>query len=153
MKTITRLSLASALMAAALLGGAPAFAADTANVTVSATVPKACKFVGTPDPISMALDPATNAPVSGTTTLTFWCTRNTSFNLEVKDAANKTSGFTLKKGALPGIGYSVDTLAGGTGNGALNNLTRDLSVTVPYANFANAEPEAYSDTLTVSFNF
>lgn len=150
MKKITRLSLASALMAAGLLGNVPAFASDTASVTVNATLAAACKFSGTPKAIDMTLDPTDSAGASGTTDVSFWCTKGTGFNLGVQNS----SSLTLKKASLAPIPYSASFPEGntGTGAGANQGTSKKVKVSVAFSAYADATPDTYSDTLVVIFN-
>jgi len=136
--------------------GTAAMAAESTDITVSATVQPTCRFA-TPLPTLAfgTLDQSSllDATVAGN--LRFWCTIGTAyilsdeFNIGVADGA--FSG-TLVDGAN-NIPYSISyNNFQGPGLGRSAEITSLLTATILNANYINAPPGAYSDIVTFTIN-
>lgn len=161
---MSRLHIARAVLAAAAAAACfPALAADTANITVSATVQGVCKLTSTPnmtltnDAGATGLDPSlTNTDGTGSATISYKCTKNKApASLQVGTSTTGTYNGTL--GTNPNtIAYSITwstTYAAGSGFGT-GSTANDVALTgnVPYANFANMAAGTYSQTVAITIN-
>lgn len=147
------------LAAAALLAvAAPGAWAGTNVLTVSAVVlsRNSCRFTAPSSVLGVAIDPASPGPASGSVSLSFRCT-----------GSSATAAWSLSNGSgLYGSGptslrmrhatvvseflpYSLAYPASGS---TPKNATQTITVTatVAAADFQNALPGAYSDTVTFS---
>lgn len=151
---ISRLSVASALVAAGLLGSAPAFAADTANVSVSASVTGACKF-NSGGSVSFTLDPTSGADAtpSSKTDPVFWCTNGSTYT--VSDDLGAYESGTVRRmrhgtDTTKFIPYSLSYTTSGTGTGKNTPITLALTAGIANADFVDAPAGAYTDTVVLS---
>lgn len=117
-----------------------AMAADTANLTVNATVVGTCVINSAPT-INLYLDPAVVADGTGSGLIDFTCSNGTIYTLSGPAASTLTG---------PGsINYTLAyTNTAGTGTGL--SQTSTASVIVPYALFSVAPAGVYTDTVVVS---
>ncbi len=137
-----------------LLAPALTQAADTATVTVSATVVGTCKF-NSGGSITFTLDPSVGGDVNGTVTQPqFWCTKNASYTITDDDGLNETGANQnrLSNGTGEYIPYSFTYTATGTGNGPANPITMDIASTILSADYLNVSAGVYNDTVTLTVN-
>ena len=118
-----------------------AMAADSANLTVNATVQATCG-ISTAPTINLTLDPSSGLPVTGNGNIDFICTNGTAYTL------TGPAGGTMI-GASDNIVYTLGyTNLVGTGTGSTQ--TSVATVTVPYANYATKPAGAYTEIVIVS---
>lgn len=144
----------------------PAFAADSQNMAVSATVSGICKLTSVPAMTFPALDPSVNAPVStAAIPVVYKCTKGTpagAFTVGASATGTYTSGATSATGALVGTGANTDVLQfsiawavpgawTGLGFGNAGN-TVNLTGTIVYAQFQNATADTYSKNVAITID-
>jgi spore coat protein U-like protein len=69
---------AALVMSVGLIAAGAVYAADTSNMTVQAAVVGSCKFNSTPTLDFGNLDPASAGNGTGSSTISFWCTKGSS---------------------------------------------------------------------------
>lgn len=151
---ISRFSAATALVAAALLGSSSAFAADTANISVSATVTGACKF-NSGGSLSFTLDPTSGADAAPTakTDPKFWCTNGATYTVTDNSGLYASGGARRMRHASDTtkfIPYALTYTASGTGSGKNTELTLALTSSIANADFVDAPAGSYTDTVQLS---
>lgn len=127
-------------VAAVIAMSGAAMAADSANLTVNATVLGTCG-ISTAPTINLTLDPSSGLDGTGTGNIDFICTNGTAYTLAGPaggtmvgpDNINYTLGYTN----LAGVGTGL-------------TQTSVATVTVPYANYATKPAGAYTETVIVS---
>lgn len=149
--------LAAALgMSVGLIAAGAAYAADTSNMTVQAAVVGSCKFNSTPTLDFGNLDPANTSDGSGSSTISFWCTKGSTYTVTAGNGNNYNSGTRQMKGpgATDLIPYSLSLPGGGTGTGAGKSIAVTMAVTgaVLNANYINATVGSYTDTVQMAVN-
>jgi spore coat protein U-like protein len=141
-----------ALLAASF--AAPAIAADTATLAVSATVSGTCRFTTGSFTMSFgALDPAAAANQTQNTALTYKCTKNqaaTSFSFDGDATSPASVNITNGIDNIPvGLSWTVPATVG-TGFGAGST---DISMTVTGdilgTDYANVSAGAYTRNVSV----
>ena len=161
MSTKTRILLAGAALAFA---GA-ASANDTASLAVSATVQGVCMFSGTPtamyihSPSLTYLDPSLTTDGTGTSTVSYKCTKSTSPTLSVGGATtspyNAPGNSGLSSGGTPPtyIPFSIawGSLSAGAGFAAAA-LTVTLTGTILNASYTAAAAGTYSQSVPLVIN-
>lgn len=149
----TRLTFAGILLAAGLLPGAPALAADNANVDVSATVTAACKFTSGGS-VTFTLDPTSSSAATGTGSAPqFWCTKGTTYTVSDDSGLHESTAgaYRMKHAALTEyIPYTLSYTTTGTGTGKTVPITLTLNSSVANGDFVNASAGAYADTVVLS---
>jgi spore coat protein U-like protein len=135
-----------------------AAAADTATLTVQATVSGICKFQTNTATLTLAnsagnIDPSSATSATGSTTLAYKCTKGQSPVFANNNGLNYTgSSLAVKHASLPDVmAYTLSLTNTGAGNGfgpAAQTLT--MSGTITQANFQNAAAGSYSDTVTIT---
>lgn len=147
----------------ALLGlvAGEAFAqSTTSTVTVSAVVPKACRFYTATANMSIGhgggdIDPTSGSNATGSVNLTYRCSNGDSpqFDIDTSGAyaSPKTRTVTLTFGAN-NLNADITVTGGGagTGLGAGNDKTAAVSGLITPANFGGAVPGTYSKDVTVA---
>jgi spore coat protein U-like protein len=153
---LRKLGLVAALCAAGILGGANAWAGDTATVAVSAAVVGTCKF-NSGGSISFTLDQTSASDATGSVVNpAFWCTKNTSYTVSDDDGLWETGvGARRMKSTTLGtpeyIPYAFGYTTTGTGAGKTTPITLTLTgATVLNANFVNVSADTYGDTVTLT---
>jgi spore coat protein U-like protein len=152
MKKLLGLAMVLSLV---LLAGV-AFAADTNTVTVTANVVGTCRFDSATSTLAFgSLDPGVGGDVNASTSTTFWCTKNASYSITDDDGlyetgpnANRMRHATTLTEYIPyTFSYNPAT---GTGSGRTSPITLNISGTVTFANYQNAEVGDYADTVVLS---
>lgn len=149
--------LAAALgMSVGLIAAGVVYAADTSNMTVQAAVVGTCKFNSTPTLDFGSLDPASSSNGSGSSTISFWCTKGSSYTVTAGNGLNYNAGTRQMKGpgATDLMAYSL-TLPGtasGTGAGKSTAITFAVTGSVLNANYINATVGSYTDTVQMAVN-
>jgi spore coat protein U-like protein len=155
MKKLLAITAAAAIIA---MAGA-AMAAGSNTLTVTASVTGTCKFVtGTSSLTFPALDPSVNAPVAGTTTTNFWCTKGVT-NLATVAAADNGSNWSgtkrQMKDSVSGdlIPYTLTLTKDGLTNGG-PTVPRTLTIDggVLYADFSAKSAGTYTDSVSLTIN-
>ena len=137
--------------------------ATSATVTVSAVVPKACRFYSAPGAMTIQhggglIDPTSGSNATGSSTLNYRCTNGVSARFDIDSegtfASPKTRSVNLV-GAVTSANLSADitvtaTGGAGTGLGAGQDKTGTISGSITPANFGGASPDTYSKTVTVA---
>jgi spore coat protein U-like protein len=141
---------------AALVASASAMA-DTATLTVAASVKATCKLYSGGSMDFGQLDPSTSADGTGSATITYRCTKGTApGTFQVGSASSSPYTGTLTgSGTAAGdtIGYSVTwTGAPGAGTGFGSDSTFALSGTVLNANYINKKAGSYGENVTITLS-
>ncbi|MGH8849475.1 MAG: Csu type fimbrial protein [Casimicrobiaceae bacterium] len=151
--------LAAALgMSVGLIATGFAYAADTSNMTVQATVVGSCKFNSTPTLDFGNLDPASASNGAGSSTISFWCTKGSNYTVTAGNGSNYDAANSTRRMKGPGatdlMAYSLTLPAGATGTGAGKSsaITFAVTGTVPNANYINATVGSYTDTVQMAVN-
>ncbi|MGQ0579295.1 MAG: hypothetical protein ACT4PQ_10355 [Betaproteobacteria bacterium] len=161
---IIKHTLVAALALLGLLAGEAFAQATSANVTVSAVVPKACRFYSSPNPMTIEhsgglIDPVSGSNATGSSTLNYRCTNTVSPRFDIDTSgtfASPKSATVLLAGALvPANTVAADitvtaTGGAGTGLGAGQNKTATIGGVITPANFSGAAPDTYSKTVTIA---
>lgn len=151
------------LAASGMLAGNVFAQAASATVTVSAVVPKACRFYTVPGPMTIQhggglIDPTSGSNATGSSTLSYRCTNGVSPRFDIDSsgtfASPKTATVNLL-GAVSATNLPADitvsaTGGAGTGLGAGQNKTATIDGSITPANFGAADPDTYSKTVTVA---
>lgn len=130
-----------------------AFAADTQAVGVSANVSGNCKFTAAAPVAFGNLDPAAAGTVTAAGSVTFWCTKGTSYTLAANNGSNALVAQKRMKGpgATDFIPYTLVLAAtSGTGAGKTAPITVAANGSVDSAAFQDASAGAYTDSVTVN---
>jgi spore coat protein U-like protein len=151
--------LAAALgMSVGLIAAGAAYAADTSNMTVQAAVVGSCKFNSTPTLDFGNLDPANATNGSGSSTISFWCTKGAAYTVAAGNGNNYNVGAATRQMKGPGatdlMPYSLTLPAAATGTGAGKSTAITFAVTggVLNADYINATVGSYTDTVQMSVN-
>jgi spore coat protein U-like protein len=152
MKKLVGLAMVLGLV---LLSGV-AFAAGTNTVTVTANVVGTCRFNSATSTLAFgALDPGAGGDVNASTSTTFWCTNGTSYSITDNDGlydtgpnANRMQHATTLTQFIP-YTFSYNPTSGG-GSGIGIPITLNISGTVTFASYQNADPGDYADTVVIS---
>jgi hypothetical protein len=159
----TRILLATAALACA---GA-ASAADTATLLVSATVLGVCKFSGTPTAMAITspsvtyLDPTLTSNGTGTSTVSYKCTKTSSPTLSVGGTATSpysasgSNGLSSGGGSPTYIPFSIAWTQPAANSGAGFSAaasTLTLTGTVLNTDYVNANAGTYSASVALSIN-
>ena len=150
--------LAASLLAAGLVSTS-AIAADTYNLSVSATVLGRCSFTqaaGQTLTLTNTLggiDPSSGTNATGSANITYKCTKGQAPAFSANLGSNE--GGTGANRVSDGTNFMVYTLnlttgGAGTGFGAAENKTLAVAGTVLPAQFQNAAVGTYTDTVTIS---
>lgn len=156
--------LVGALALVGLLAGEAFAQATSSNITVSAVVPKACRFYTAPAAMTIQhsgglIDPTSLVNATGTSTLSYRCTNTVSprFDIDASGTfATPKNATVLLAGALvPANTVAADitvTATGGAGSGlgAGQNKTATIDGLITPANFSGAAPDTYSKTVTIA---
>ena len=156
-------TIQAAMVLLLLVAAGVAAAADTAPVTVTATVLGTCRFSAGGAALgfgALPFDAAGNAAPGGataTTSLLFWCTNGASYTItddsglhSTAPGARRMQSTTLAVPEYIAYGMSYNPATGtGAGPGNMISLTIDGTVGAIYG--ANS-PDAYADTVTLTIN-
>ena len=159
---ILRNILAGALTMVGLFAGEALAQATSANITVTAVVPKACRFYTAPAPMTIEhglglIDPTSGSNATGSATIDYRCMNTVAprFDIDASGtyASPKTRSVTLV-GAVTLGNLATDitvtaTGGAGTGLGAGQNKTATISALITPANFGAATPDSYSKSVTI----
>lgn len=135
-----------------------AYAADTSNMTVQAAVVGSCKFNSTPMLDFGNLDPANATNGSGSSTISFWCTKGSSYTVTAGNGNNYNVGASSRQMKGPGASdlmkYSLTLPAAATGTGAGKSTAITFAVTGSVANvdYINQTVGSYTDTVQMAVN-
>ena len=145
------------LLAVMLTAGfaSAAFAADTANMNVTASVTSVCKFVAAPDLAFGALNPSLATAASATSSIQFYCTKGATYSLSAGNGANYDGTALTRRMKGPGatdyIPYSLSLASTtGTGTGKSTPITVVATGGVANADYINASTGAYTDIVVLS---
>ena len=151
--------LAAALgMSVGLIAAGAVYASDTSNMTVQAAVVGSCKFNSTPVLDVGNLDPANATNGSGSSTISFWCTKGAAYTVTAGNGNNYNVGLSTRQMKGPGatdlMPYSLTLPAAATGTGAGKSTAITFAVTgsVLNANYINAQVGSYTDTVQMAVN-
>jgi spore coat protein U-like protein len=144
-------TLALALVSIVLLAGSAL--AATQDLTVSAKVIGTCQFTAKSNISFPDIYANSNADATAEGSLTFWCTKNATYDLT--DEANSTVTDGSFTGTLSGatatdsIPYQLTyTNSSGSGAGKTSPITSVVTATILNADYVDAEADTYSDTVT-----
>lgn len=151
MKKLLTIVVAAAVL---MMGGTGAWAADTTDVTVTASIVGTCQFTNAPTLGFGALDQTVATDATATVGLIFWCTNGQAYVLG--DETNPLVGDGTFAGTLTGAGNIPYSIAynnyTGNGLGAGTPITSTLSGTIVNADYINKPVGAYTDTVTFTIN-
>jgi len=152
--------LVGALALLGLLAGEAFAQATSATVSVSAVVPKACRFYSGPASMTIEhsgglIDPTSGSNATGSTTLNYRCTNTVLPRFDIDSsgtfASPKTRTVTLTDGTnnMPADVTVTATSGAGTGLGAGQDKTATISGLITPANFGSASPATYSKDVII----
>lgn len=150
--------LVLAMVLGLVLGIGVSFASDTNTVTVQANVFGTCKFLSTTSTLAFgSLDPSSGSDVNASTTVQFWCTKNTSYSITDDDGLYESgpNGNRMRHESIPTeyIPYKFSySPASGTGSGKTKPITLTISGSIAYTDYRDAAAGLYSDTVTLTIN-
>lgn len=157
---IPRISLITALGAAAVALSLPASAADSYSLIVTATVQGICKFtqasgqtLNFTNNASGGIDPSLAANATANATIAYKCTSGTAPSTFTGVGANDTGGNHVVKNGTNSMIYTATLTGGGAGDGfgaGSTNKTVAVAGTILPAQFQSAPAGTYSDTLVVT---
>ncbi len=156
--------LVGALALVGLLAGEAFAQATSSNITVSAVVPKACRFYSSPAAMVIQhsgglIDPTSAVNATGSSTLSYRCTNTVSprFDIDTSGtyASPKTATVLLAGALVPANTVAADitvtaTGGAGTGLGGSENKTATIGGLITPGNFGGAAPDSYSKTVTIA---
>lgn len=158
MKTLST-SLKAVVIASLACAASLAAAADTQNLTVTASVNATCKFTSAEQTLTFgALDPsnAVDTPGSGAA-VTYKCTKGTTpTSVGVGTGLNGTNNMkNTGTGNTDLIPYTLTAAAAavGKGFGSGNDLAVTLTSNVSAADYADKSAGTYSDTVVLTINY
>src|SRR5690242_6542024 len=110
---MTRFPIACLAAATLVLAGAAAQAADTQNLSVTATVQAKCKFTSAVQTLNFTIDPASASAVAGTLSgnVTYKCTKGTTPTLAADNGLNLSGGTRRMKDGSATPNYLPYTLS------------------------------------------
>ena len=161
MLTFKRATL-GASMAAAVLWGLPAWAADSGTVQVSATVQGICKLTATPDMSwgTPGIDPTGTADATATSTIKYRCTKGTSagtFSVGSSNTGTYSGTLAGQLATAPdsmaytitwSTNYTGFSGAGFAGSAAEGSIL--LTGTITSAVYSAVKADTYKETVAVS---
>jgi spore coat protein U-like protein len=127
-----------------------AFAADKADVQVTAEVLRNCKIVDTQDINFGSLDPANAVDVAAKGAVTLKCTKDVDYALSADMGQNEESGARrMKAGSTDDyLGYALDKDSfAGIGAGFSSPINVGLAATVSGKDYRDLPADSYADTL------
>jgi spore coat protein U-like protein len=152
--TITLSAIAIVLLAASVTLAATLAPTVTATGTVASKCTSAVS--GT---LAFAIDPSGSGPLTpsttdaGNTSPSVKCTKNSTYAV----ACTSAHSFKLtigNDGTTDPITYSVTTCAASiTGNGFSTVVSMPIGITIPQANYQDAQAGAHVDTITVTVTY
>jgi spore coat protein U-like protein len=140
------------VIAAMMIAGVTnsAFAADSADVQVTAEVLRNCKIIETQDINFGSLDPANAVDVDAKGAVTLKCTKDVDYALSADMGQNEDGGARrMKAGATDSfLGYKLaqDSFAG-VGAGFSSPINVGLAATVSGTDYRDLPADSYADTL------
>jgi hypothetical protein len=152
--------LVAALALMGLFAGEAFAQAASATVTVSAVVPKACRFYTASTTMTIAhggglIDPSAAGNATGSATLNYRCQATVSpeFDIDTSGtyASPKTATVNLA-GTATNLAADITVTAtggAGTGLGAGQDKIATISGLITPANFSVAAPDTYSKVVTI----
>lgn len=146
-----------AMMIAVVAFGGTALAADTATVTINATVDGTC-IVNSAPTITLVLDPSLSGNVSNSGNISLWCTRNTAFTISDPGSGSSGTYATVLEGipASPTAGKTIPVTLSyntvGTGSGRTTPVNSSITATVLNADFINAVAGNYTKQVVMTVN-
>ena len=142
--------------ASSILAATGAQAADSATVTVNATITAVCKFFTSSPTINITntgsgsnIDPSSATTASGNVPVTYRCTNGTTPVFTVPATATVTCGACTGSPTMAPTITSANTGVG-TGMGSGKDQTLTVTGQILQANFQNSPVGAYTGTMTVS---
>lgn len=157
MSTFKRIGVAAALLGASSL--ALSAGTETANITVTATVPGVCKLTSSATPsVPITANPSVGGDATGTAPVTFKCTKNHPYTFKVGGSSTSPKTGNLSDGATTPVlvPYSASwTQPSGTGAGftSANEVTADVLVTISEADYLDKPAGSYTGTIAVTIDY
>jgi len=154
------LAMATVAVGTLIFAGSVMAATKTSNVAVTANVAAVCSAITAPASVDFVLDPSVGGNVVISNNVTFRCTNGTGYALTNDTglySASCAGSNCMNDGGTNYINYSIaltDTGGGvGTGMGAGQTKTVTMDATVASADYVNAAPGAYSDTMVLTLTY
>lgn len=143
-----------------MFAGSAMAATKTASVAVSAAITGTCSALTAPAAVAFTLDPAVGGLVTVSNNVVFRCTNTTAYALTNDSGLNSAScggSNCMNDGGTNYINYAIalgGTAVGtGTGMGAGQDKTVTMDATVASADYVNATPGAYADTMVLTITY
>lgn len=153
-----RFSVIVAAFALAAAAPATAVFAGSAVITVAGTVSGTCKVNSSPT-VTLVLDPTTTGPVTGTGSISLWCTKGTPFTITDPGSGSSGSYTTTlvgNDGVTGNIGQTIPIQlsygTNGTGKGKTTVINSPVSVTAAFNDFRFATPGTYARDVILSIS-
>jgi hypothetical protein len=161
-KLIKRILVAGLALVGLMAGQAVYAQATSATVSVSAVVPKACRFYSSPAAMVIQhgggnIDPASGSNATGSSTIDYKCQTGVSQRFDIDSSGtyaspksvsvNLVGAVTLAN--LPANITVTATGGAGTGLGSGQEKTATIDGSITPANFGPAAPDSYSKTVTI----
>lgn len=156
------LTIAMVVAGSFILAGSALAATKTSSVAVSATIAAVCNFQSAPAAVAFTLDPSIGGNVLVTNNVVLRCSNTTAYALTsdsgLYSGSCAGSNCMATGGVAPYINYSIALSANpdpavGTGSGMAVNKTIKMDATVLNADYVNAAPGAYSDTMVLTITY
>jgi spore coat protein U-like protein len=131
-----------------------AFAADQADVKVTATVTNNCKITATEDINFGLLDPAAATDVSAKGSVSFKCTKNADYTVSADNGANwdaAASKRQMKNGGKDFLPYALaESRFAGKGSGFSTPISVALNASLSGVDYKDLPADSYADVLRVT---
>lgn len=153
------LAIAAIAVGTFIFAGSAMAATKTSNVLVQANVAAVCSAITAPATVTFTLDPSVGGNVVVSNNVTFRCTNGTGYALTNDAGLNSGScaGSNCMTDGANFINYSIalggTAVGAGTGMGAGQDKTVTMDATVVSADYVNATPGAYSDTMVLTLTY
>ena len=152
---MTRSTLRLVAAAALLAAGQAAIAADTQQLNITASITPTCKMQAIPA-MNVTLNPVALGDGSGSTTVSYRCTKGTSGTLTFGTQTNGATGtsVTLNGPASETMPIKLTWAAGTSGSGGLSGTANTVNVTgtILQADWENKTAGDYNGNIQVTIS-
>lgn len=156
-RILTIAMLATGVM---FFAGSAMAATKTASVAVSAAITGTCSALTAPATVAFTLDPSVGGLVTVSNNVVFRCTNTTAYALTNNTGLHSAScagSNCMNDGGTNYINYAIalggNAVGTGTGMGAGQDKTVTMDATVASADYVNATPGSYSDTMVLTITY
>lgn len=147
------------LVAGGVFAATQAFAQDTQDLNVNATVNATCKFQGSAKTVTIqndgngAIDPSLNTDATGTATVKYRCTKGTTPSAVTAGDGQNFSGGSRRvafSGEFMPYSLTLGSTTAGSGHGTGQDKDLSVSATITAANHQNASAGTYTDVVVLT---